>query len=288
LSKAPDCDRLAAMQPAPAPECFPVIRLPDWLGRDAQADGFGAGAVLALMHLAQVDPAVPQALWRARLALAAAVNAARLSNRPTREADLRDALCLLRPGEHPGPVGEMALLWARLVERPLSGPLSGPLWQMPRQGNPVAQAAQMLADALRAAPGDKAGALALADAGLARALGWGHVVPLLGMGMAARDLRDPDPARACHRAILRAGTPALAQAADLARRTRALQAIAPRLRAKAAGPALALFVARDATAPAHLRALMSERAARRLCDRLVALGALRELSGRDMFRLYGL
>ena len=43
---------------------------------------------------------------------------------------------------------------------------------------------------------------------------------------------------------------------------------------------------RDALAPGAL-AFMSDRAARRLCDRLVALGAVRELTGRDTFRLYG-
>ena len=47
-----------------------------------------------------------------------------------------------------------------------------------------------------------------------------------------------------------------------------------------------LFLSRDALVPGAL-AFMSDRAARRLCDRLVALGAVRELTGRDTFRLYG-
>ena len=71
-----------------------------------------------------------------------------------------------------------------------------------------------------------------------------------------------------------------------ARAAARLREVMPKLRAKAAGRAVDLFLARDALAPQAL-SFMSDRAARRLCDRLVALGALRELTGRDTFRLYG-
>lgn len=39
--------------------------------------------------------------------------------------------------------------------------------------------------------------------------------------------------------------------------------------------------------PTVLTSLRSDRAARRFCDRLVDLGVVRELTGRDTFRLYG-
>ena len=79
---------------------------------------------------------------------------------------------------------------------------------------------------------------------------------------------------------------ALPLAADLARAAVRLRAVAPKLRAKGAARAVDLFLSRDALAPAALD-FMSDRAARRLCDRLVGLGAIRELTGRDTFRLYG-
>ena len=75
-------------------------------------------------------------------------------------------------------------------------------------------------------------------------------------------------------------------AGELARAAVRLQRVVPNLRAKGAGPAVLLFLSRDALAPTALD-FMSNRAARRLCDKLVDLGVLRELTGRDTFRLYG-
>lgn len=50
---------------------------------------------------------------------------------------------------------------------------------------------------------------------------------------------------------------------------------------------MALFLTRDALAPAELTAVLPDRAARRLCDRLVELGALLELTGRYAFTFTG-
>ena len=124
---------------------------------------------------------------------------------------------------------------------------------------------------------------------LAKAVGWDHVVPLLSLGLKARELRLRGDAfhLACFRAVVVAAGKAAPLAADLAQRAARLRAVVPNLRARAAGRAVDLFLSHDALAPSALEGVMSDRAARRLCDRLVELGALRELTGRDVFRLYG-
>jgi len=81
-----------------------------------------------------------------------------------------------------------------------------------------------------------------------------------------------------------------ALAVDLARRAQKLRVVAPMLRTKGAGRVVDLLLADDGVTPsaAAARVKMSDRAARRLFDRLVALGAVRELTGRETFRIYGL
>ena len=261
---------------------------------------FRSGAVLAHLHLVAAVADVPQALWRDRLALAAAEGCVGLSGRREGQAALRDALHLTRPGDHPGPVGEVLRQWSRAVARPiLTAHLKQVLDRVPEAqialclgasgGNPIERAAGVIEAVLSDHPRAETAALILADAVLAKAIGWDHILPLLSLGLKPRDLRlrGDDLRLACHRAAVAGARQAVPLAADLARRAARVRAVVPKLRAKGAGRAVDLFLSRDAVAPAALGAFMSDRAARRLCDRLVALGVIRELTGRDTFRLYG-
>lgn len=259
---------------------------------------FLSGATLNHLHLVLGHEEVPHALLRDRLALRAATACVGFSGRPEREAELRDAVHLLRPGDLPGPAGETCLAWRRAVERPVSVKALGrafptfergqiATWLDAGKGAPVTRAAMVLETVLREAPRADVAALILADAALAQALDWEHIVPLLAAGLkrAGPRKRDEDLRMANHRAIVASAIEAVRLAADLARRATHLKAVAPKLRAKGAGDAVEMFLTRDAVAPSALP--LPDRAARRLCDRLVDLGAVRELTGRDTFRLYG-
>lgn len=292
------------MTDARPPAAPPIPPLPGWI-ETAPAESlatavFRSGAALGTLHLVVRQKAIPQGVWRDRLAVMAAERCAQHAGRREGGRELRDALHLLRPGDRPGPGGLILRQWSRAVARPLPGSgLEGMIADLPADrlarglaaasGGPVERAAGLLAALLAEGPRAEAPALILADAVLARALGWSHLLPCLGLALTARDLRLRGEALqlACHRAVVAGAGRAVPLAADLARRAERLAAVAPKLRAKGAGRAVEMFLARDALAPAALD-FMSDRAARRLCDRLVELGALRELTGRDTFRLYGL
>lgn len=294
--------------PLPTPERDPdmAARLPPWIAsmraQSLEEASFLSGAALSHLHLVLMREGVPLALLRDRLALRAAEACMTFSGRPERAAELRDALHLLRAGDLPGPAGEIALGWRRATERPVSlaalhraipefGTATIGAWiDAGQQGAgpaPVARAAKVLETVLADAPRAEAAALILAEAALAQALGWDHLVPLLSLGLRRADLRQEGEALrlACHHAIRTGAVEVARQASDLARGAARLRDVAPKLRAKGAHAALAVFLARDAVAPAALP--LPDRAARRFCDRLVELRAIRELTGRDMFRLYG-
>ena len=76
--------------------------------------------------------------------------------------------------------------------------------------------------------------------------------------------------------------------ADLGRRAPRLAEAVPKLRAKGAKAALQALLDEDSLAAATPIAGLSERGTRRLFERLGALGAIRELTGRATFRLHGL
>ena len=141
----------------------------------------------------------------------------------------------------------------------------------------------------RAARRAEAEALILADAVLATAIGQTHILPLLALALKPRELllRREELRLACYRAVGTGAGQAVPLAAELVRAAARLRAVAPMLRAKGAEKAVEMFLAQDALTPGAL-SFMSDRAARRLCDRLVESSAVRELTGRDTFRLYGL
>ena len=174
------------------------------------------------------------------------------------------------------------------------------------EGDPVSAAAKAAALAFSAfpdAPAAEAEILALwvFDIVIAIRLRWPRPVPLI-----ATKILDPS-LRSRRRTAAEAGRPRLAKRRR--RRDRARRRLRPRPRRRPVSPlghpdrrraqtarrnrrpkSSTCCSAEDCVSPAEAarQAPMTGRAARRLFDRLVALGAAREFSGRPTFRLYGL
>ena len=310
------------------PVAFEPPRAPAWARpsgsfrdhSEAEALFFAGAALAALDSVAKSDS--PWAgVWRRRLALKSAAAAAQnLLNRREDEAALRDAIALARPGQELGPAGRVYAAFRILagpgdllrpgrlsaVAADLQAPLdpqmaaavAAALRETGGRGRPAPIAAAAAAEAVLALkPDAEPLAIWAADAALARVLSWPTPLPLLGSELFARrgagEGRRPRPGEAdwgklVALAYARAALAALDLAQDLSRRAAGLADAAPKLRAKGKTGAIEALLADDAVSAAAPIAGLSDRARRRLFDRLVALGVARELTGRPTFRLYGL
>ena len=311
---------------APERQTFPAS-VPAWAranGRAGEGDPlFAAGAGLALLDaFLRCDPPSAGAL-RSRLAHKSAGASAKILRLNADEAALRDLRFAV--GEAAGPAARLLQLWRDLAGRPPSldpgrigdaaarldlavdpNGLASSLKACTGEGDPVSAAAKAAAFAFSLfpdAPAAEAEILALwmFDLTIAVRLRWLRPLPLIATRIldpglrsdgAGRRARPNEPAWGKHaaRAIALAAASALDLAALLSRRSNILLAVAPGLRAKPALKIVGLLLAQDCVSPAEAarQAPMTDRAARRLFDRLVTLGAARELTGRPAFRLYGL
>jgi hypothetical protein len=311
---------------APEAQAFPPpAPVPAWARASGRADGdplFFAGAGLALLDaFLRREPPAAGAL-RVRLALKSATASAKILRLNADEAALRDLRFAV--GDPRGPLATLVSLWRDGARRPPNldpsrigdaaalldlgvdpNGLAASLKACAGEGDPVSAAAQAAALAFCAlpdAPPAEAEILALwaFDMVIALRLRWPRPVPLIATKILDPGLRsngggrarpgEPAWPNAATGAIAIAAASALDLAADLARRSNILIAVAPKLRSKPAEKIVDLLLAQDCVSPAEAarHAPMTGRAARRLFDRLVLLGAVREFSDRPTFRLYGL
>lgn len=281
--------------------------------------GFASGSALALLHTVLNDPNinVPSKLLNQSMGLSAAEHCLRLNRTRSGKGDLLDAYHLTKPGDARGPGGDMLAFWWKagrlnigpsgwensvmaLIPEHMADEVYGWLdfsWDGSVPESPVSAAVSLLRKVYEIYPNEESIAFFLADLRLAHDLRWPHPLPLFGQFLTSKELRmEPEECLIeCHRAIASAAQNAVQQSYDLARRSSALLEVAPKLRAKGSYAALQLFLSEVAVSPASMLSPkikgtnlpMTGRAARRLCDRLVELGVVIELSGRSTFRLYG-
>ncbi|MCW1410782.1 MULTISPECIES: DUF1403 family protein [Rhizobium] len=301
-------------------------RLPSWAflrasGQSESDAAFAAGIALkSLDDLVRADPPW-LGCWRDRLALKSAVVAARMLGRTEEESAIRDAVLLTAVGDDPGPVGKLFLATRMLARR--SGTLTTPFlkelaeqlgikWDdclasipdMVDSTNQSGRAAPFaVADLITAIsavrPDAEVLALGVADAVLARKLNWQKPVPLLlpeRFGAAFRTIGgrgrvragEPGYPKAISLALVDGVDAALRSATEIDRRAQRLLSILPKLRTKGAEPVICRLLTEDAVPASAPGSALSRWAATRLFERLERFEAVRELSGRSSFRIFGL
>lgn len=234
----------------------------------------------------------------------------------TSEADIRDAYHLTPPEQARGPDGDLLAFWRDAARLRLTGPdwrdvmqsLVGSVFadDFPRWVEAGADSAKIYSPLTACVfvmrmvleVDDRAERVAcmLSDVVLALALQWPTVLPVSAQHLTKAMLRDlaggePGADLKVQASLLISIEKTIRLGRDLARHGAALKAVAPKLRAKGSAVAVDLFLSEDAVAPSTMLSptiLMTDRAARRFCDRLVELGVAQELTGRPAFRLYGI
>ncbi|WP_299775383.1 DUF1403 family protein [uncultured Tateyamaria sp.] len=270
-------------------------KLPGWVtslrAETLETVAFRSGAALMALDALVSDPryGVPVKLLANCVALKAATATSKLQGRMAAESDIRDAFHLTPPGEARGPDGDLLAFWreAGLERARAHGPLAG--------------CVAVLRAVLEADDRAERTACLLSDVILARALNWKQVLPVSAQRLTKVTLRDltkdgQEAELAVQVRTVESIEETIRLGRDLARRAEVLRTIAPQLRAKGSDATVDLFLTEDAVAPALMlspcirgtKTPMTDRAARRFCDRLVELGVARELTGRATFRLYGI
>ncbi|WP_435528270.1 DUF1403 family protein [Martelella mangrovi] len=300
-------------------------RLPGWALPQAlettEADAaFSAGIALKMLDDLVRSDSVWAGCWRSRQALKCAATALRLMGRREDERGLRDAVLLRSVDDDAGPAGRVFLGYRRMaMRRPalsadaiavladhfgLAVPddrlavIAGHADAALQSGRPAPFAAAALITAICHDAGeDEPLAFALADMLMAAMLGWSRPVPLLlaeryasafrvGVGRGRVGSGDAGFDRAVCLAVVSAAGHALSSARDISRRAATLLAAAPKIRTKGADAVFRKLLEEDAVSASGTD--LSRWASARLFERLEGFGAVRELSGRSSFRIYGL
>jgi len=295
------------------------------VGQGFEDQGFAAGAAAALLDRVVRRQEKCGGVWRQRLAVSAAAAGVKRVGRVEDEAALRDVWCLRPSG--PGllvdgstvldPAGSFVLAWRRLVTLPaeallstgnlaasigdfgladaeaIAADITGELQRIAASSNPVFA---MVGEALELLQTVALGMERdfwpwLADAMTANAFNWPRAVPLFGAQpggrrsrLAGREtFRQPCLAASfgplCRPSTCRPSLAAVLTGCSLSRRD-----CGPRGPISSSKTAVRRCACRLPTDRRHER----PRGLRRLFERLVELGAVRELSGRSTFRMYGL